>query len=180
MFDQTRISLLTLDEVGIPGEAVEDGKTLLENAEKKAYYAYDKLKQKSWVMAEDTGFFINALNGEPGIKAARWAGETATTEQITEHTLKALKGARDRSARFETVVVVLTSLGKPVVFRGEVRGVILDEPVAKPQPRMPYSSIFVPDGHTKVWAQMTVAEENQVSHRGKAFREAKRFLEAFA
>ena len=177
MFLDTSITVLTLAEAGISGEAEEDGATLEENALKKAMYAYERAVSGSWAMADDTGLFIDALNGEPGIKAARWAGENARTEEITIHTLNALKDATDRSATFETVVVLISPEGQKHAFSGKVRGKLLGAPRVPAQPKMPYSPIFVPDGSDLVLAQMTVEQENAISHRGKAFRLTRSFLE---
>ena len=178
-FDGLPISFLTLDDVGIEGDAIEDGETLEENALKKALFAFDCALEKTWVIADDTGLFINALDGAPGIKAARWAGETATTDEITEHALRTLQGVVDRSATFETVVVVMAPDGQWHSFSGDVRGHLLEAPRVKPQPKMPYSPIFVPDGFDLVWAEMSVELENSISHRGKALRKARIFLEGY-
>ncbi len=164
-----------MSEAGVEGEGIEDGSTLGANALKKALFVHQT--KKTWVMADDTGFFINALLGEPGIKAARWAGEDATTEEITAHTLKQLEGLADRSAIFETVVALVDPEGGQYFFNGTVTGRLLEAPRTKPQPKMPYSPIFVPDGAERVWAEMTVEEENAISHRGKAFRATREFLE---
>ena len=85
-------------------------------------------------MADDTGLFIDALNGEPGIKAARWAGETATTEEIMNYCLRRLKGVKDRSATFETSVAVVSPNGNEYFFSGKVRGQLLEAPRVKFQP----------------------------------------------
>jgi len=175
-FAGSEFLILTLDEAGIEGDAIEDGDTLRENALKKARFAHESSAQKVWTMADDTGLFIRHLNGAPGINAARWAGENATTDEITRHTLKQLEGASDRSARFETVVALISPEGTEHFFNGEAFGTILEAPRTAPQPKMPYSPIFVPDGLDKVWAEMTVEEENIVSHRGKAFDKVQAFL----
>lgn len=177
IFDDNSFSVLTLVEAGIVGEGVEDGKTLKENALKKALFAHDK-EPKYWAMADDTGLFINALNGEPGIRAARWAGESASTDEITAYTLKRLEGLSDRSAIFETVVALIKPSGEQVFFVGKVKGSLLEAPRVKPQPKMPYSPLFVPEGENKVWAEMTTEYENKISHRGIAFRKARDFLES--
>lgn len=177
MFSGSPFTILTLAEVGIKGEAIEDGDTLEENALKKARFARENSDQNSWVMADDTGLFIKHLHGKPGIKAARWAGDTATTNEITLYTLKQLEGAIDRLATFETVVAVISPAGVESCFIGQVHGIFLEAPRVPAQPKMPYSPIFVPDGTNKVWAEMTVEEENNISHRGKAFRKARAFLE---
>jgi XTP/dITP diphosphohydrolase len=177
IFSGSSFTILTLDDAGIVGEGIEDGVSLEENAFKKAFFSHHQSKGE-WTMADDTGLFINHLNGEPGIKAARWAGENASTDEITTYTLKKLKGALDRSARFETVVALISPGGKAYYFSGKIRGIILESPKTKPQPKMPYSGIFMPDQTNKVWAEMTVEEENLISHRGKAFREVRAFLES--
>jgi XTP/dITP diphosphohydrolase len=177
IFKGSGISVISLDDAGIRGEAVEDGKDIRENAHKKAEFAFQNASSDVWTMADDTGFFINALRGAPGHLAARWAGEKAETKEITQFTLQKLAGARTRRAIFRTVVVVMDPRGDAHYFGGEVCGKILRTPKCEPQPKMPYSSIFVPDGHNKVWAEMTVQEENAISHRGIAFRSALEWLQ---
>jgi XTP/dITP diphosphohydrolase len=174
VFAGSDITIKTLSEAGIDGEAVEDGTTLEENALKKALFAH---KPGAWAMADDTGIFINTLNGEPGIKSARWAGDIATTEEILQYTLKRLEGKTDRSAYFETVVALISPEGKQYLFTGKVDGHLLETPRVPPQPKMPYSCIFQPDVSNKVWAEMDVDEENKISHRGKAFKQVREFLE---
>ncbi|MDB5194603.1 MAG: deoxyribonucleotide triphosphate pyrophosphatase [Parcubacteria group bacterium] len=177
MFEGSPINLFSMSHVEIKGKAPENGKNLRENALEKAQYAFDRAPFRIRTMADDTGLFIDGLKGKPGHHAARWAGEKATTEEITAYTLMRLRGAENRRATFKTVVAVITLEGIPHFFQGEVRGTILEEPQCAPQPDMPYSPIFLPDGQTKVWAEMTTEEENAISHRGIAFRAARKFLE---
>lgn len=173
IFTGLSILVCTLDDEGIEGEAIEDGITLEENALKKALFAH---RPGTWSMADDTGLFINFLDGMPGVYAARWAGEDASTDEITQYTLRQLEGVQDRSAIFKTVVALVDPNGEQLFFSGEVSGKILDAPRTKPQPKMPYSPLFVPEGSDKVWAEMTVDEENAISHRGKAFRFVREYL----
>ena len=175
IFGGSLLSIQTLAEAGIGGEAVEDGMTLEANAAKKALYAHE-CGDGSWTMADDTGIFIDALGGEPGVRSARWAGDVPT-EEITKYTLQCLENASDRSATFRTVVVVISPDGVEHTFVGEVRGTLLIAPRVPPQPKMPYSPLFVPNGQEKVWAEMTTEEENTISHRGIAFRKVRAFLE---
>lgn len=171
-------TIQTLAEAGIEGEAVEDGQTLADNALKKAQFAHDHRPHMSdWAMADDTGFFIEALHGAPGIHAARWAGDHKSTEEIMEHALRLLDGERNRLAQFVTVVVVIDPFRGRRCFAGNVVGSILTAPRVEPQPKMPYSSIFVPAGQSLSWAEMSVEQENAISHRGKAFRQVRAFLE---
>lgn len=169
------LPVLTLADAGIEGEAVEDGKTLAENAYKKAIFAW---KPGVYALSDDTGFFIDALNGEPGIYAARWAGKDATTEDIMRFTLEKLKDVPEgrRTASFKTAAVLISPNGESITFVGEVRGKVLFEPQCACQPKMPYSAIFMPDGQSKVWAQMSVEEENAISHRGQAFKQLREYL----
>ncbi len=170
------VEILTLTEANIPGVAIEDGETLQQNAYKKALFAYELAGVDPCTMADDTGLFINALKGFPGVRSARWAGPGISTEEIGRLILEKLHGKADRSAYFETVVALITPHGEKRYFSGRVDGVILEEPKCMPQPMMPYSHIFQPQGQDKVWAEMSVDEENLISHRGKAFRQVHDFL----
>jgi len=183
MFKDPSIKILTSGEIGISDEAVEDGETLEENALKKARFVHNHLKngdKEFWAMADDTGIFIDTLNGEPGIKSARWAGENIARENITEYCLKRMENVEDRSATFRTVAVIISPEGKEYVFNGEVKGSMLNYAKVKAQPRMPYSPLFMPEGTSKVLAEMTVEEENKISHRGRAFKQVVDFLESFS
>ncbi|HEY0010947.1 MAG TPA: non-canonical purine NTP pyrophosphatase [Candidatus Paceibacterota bacterium] len=176
VFTGSPVQVRTLKEAGIDGEAVEDGATLRENAGKKAWYAHERAPGL-WAMADDSGIFITALDGEPGVHSARWAGDV-TTDEITAYCLERLNGAADRSATFRTVVVAVSPEGEEHAFEGEVHGRVLEAPRVQPQPKMPYSPLFVPEGEELCWAEMTTEQENAISHRGKAFRKARAFLES--
>lgn len=180
IFDGSKISVVTLAEAGIHGKGIEDGSTLEENATKKAMFVHNQHKPGVWAIADDTGIFIDALGGRPGVHTADWNGGNKETSKMTEWILEQLKEVSGRSATFKTAVVIVSPQGIQHVFVGEVRGNILQAPVCQPQPKMPYSSIFVPDGSDKVWAQMSIEEENAISHRGKAFRQARAFLETLS
>jgi XTP/dITP diphosphohydrolase len=176
IFHATPVEILTLDDLDIMGAAKEDGDTLLENAIKKAEFAHTRVPLNHWVVADDTGLFIDALDGAPGVHAARWAGPSATTQGVIAHTLKMMDGIRDRAATFETAIALIDPFGKRTFFSGKVRGTLLTSPRGPHREGMPYSSIFVPDGETRVWAEMTVEEENVRSHRGQAFDAMRLFI----
>ena len=176
LFGDSSVRVCTQEEVGVVGEALEDGSTLEENARKKIVFARAQLPN-AWLMADDTGLFIDALGGEPGIQAAYWGGENLSVEERMQHCLKSLTGFTDRRATFRTTVVVSSPTGEEWVFVGEVPGSLLEMPRVAPQPKMPYSALFVPEGDTRSWAEMTTEEENTLSHRGKAFRAVLAFLE---
>jgi XTP/dITP diphosphohydrolase len=137
IFGGSAVQVRTLDEAGIKGEAVEDGASLEENAFKKAWFAYENSGRNLWTMADDTGLFIKALNGEPGIYAARWAGENASTEDTMQYCLERLQNVTDRSAAFRTTVVVISPDGIKHIFTGDVNGHLLEAPRVSPQPKMP-------------------------------------------
>lgn len=176
VFAGSPISIVSLDEADIEGQAIEDGNTLEENALKKAMFVHEQ-KLEAWAMADDTGIFIDALDGKPGVHTADWHGENKETEQITHWVLDQLKNVDNRSATFRTVVAVVTLEGEHHFFTGEVRGTIFKTPQGKIEPHMPYGSIFIPDGIDKTFAQMSLEEKNTFSHRGKAFCQARTFLE---
>lgn len=179
VFVGSPIQILTLDQVGINGQGVEDGATLQENSLKKALFVREQ-KPSVWAMADDTGIFINALGGKPGVHTADWPAWRDKNKEITEITqwiLEQLKDVKDRTATFETVVAIVAPDRKEYFFDGKVRGKLLAIPRLATQPNMPYASIFQPDGLEKVWGEMAVDEENQISHRGKAFQQARVFLE---
>lgn len=176
VFFGSPVSLLTLGEAGIEGQGIEDGATLQENALKKALFVH-RADPSVWAMADDTGIFIDALGGKPGVHTADWNGGNKETGQMTQWILKQLADVVDQSATFKTVVAIVSPAGQSYFFAGAVEGKILESPRVAAQPNMPYSPIFMPDGTDKVWAEMTVEEENKISHRGKAFRQARTFLE---
>lgn len=177
VFDGSVVKVVTLDQTDIAGSAVEDGNTLEENALKKVRYVRERAKEPTWVMADDSGVFVELLGGEPGVHAAYWGGESLTTEERMRYILKRLEGARDRRATFRTCVVLVSPDGDEHIFYGEATGVVLEVSQGTLQPSMPWSTIFVPDGENRTLAQCSTEEENAISHRGKAFRQARQYLE---
>lgn len=178
LFAGSSITLLTLDQAGIAGQGLEKkGATIQDNALSKAVFAHDH-RPDLWAMADDTGIFIKALDGRPGADTANWYGGEQDTRKRTEWVLRQLADTKDRSATFRTVVAVVSPRGSVYRFEGDVRGQLLLAPRAKWQHHMPYASIFLPDGSDKVLAEMTTVEENAISHRGKAFLQARTHLES--
>ncbi|MES2006976.1 MAG: non-canonical purine NTP pyrophosphatase [Patescibacteria group bacterium] len=177
LFVGTPIRILTLDDLKIEGEGIEDGSTLEENAGKKAAFAWGNT-DKMWVMADDTGLFIEALGGEPGVITADWAGKEVKGEALRDFVLEKISQIPEgsRTAYWETVAVVRDPKGNAYSFTGKATGVLISEPRGPVQAGMPYSQIFIPDGSTKTWAEMSIEEENAISHRGKAFQQVREFL----
>jgi XTP/dITP diphosphohydrolase len=155
--------ILSLAEAGIDIDIPEPFNTLEENAIEKADVIY-KLKGIS-CFAEDTGLEVNALHGEPGVKSARYAGNERSFENSISKLLANLHGITDCSARFRTVIC-LTINGKHNIFEGECTGTIILE--KRGVSGFGYDPVFVPDGATKTFAEMSLREKNIYSHRKKA------------
>lgn len=168
--------VMSADDAGVHEDVVEDGMTFEENALKKARFVSQQTGQ--WSVADDSGLSIDALDGAPGVFSARWAGEGATGEQIVAYTLKELEGVPEhrRSAWFESAAALVAPDGQEWVFTGKVEGTIPLEPRGAARPKLPYDVIFIPEGHTKTFAEMTDEEKNSLSHRGEAFRQLKALL----
>jgi XTP/dITP diphosphohydrolase len=171
-----RLEVVSLFELGILDDVEESGTTLEENAVIKTLFAHEKLG--GYCVGEDTGLYIDALNGSPGIYAKRWAGESVTTEGIRNFVLEQLKNVplKERTATFKTVAILITPDGTRHMFTGEMQGRILQTPRTACQPGLPYSSVFQPTGEDRVLSEMAVAEVNAISHRGVAFQALRNFL----
>ena len=179
IFADSTIRLITLDEAGIDGNALENGDTLEANAAIKAWFAHERSNGTRWVIADDTGLFIRALRQVPGVHTAIWGGSDLSAEERMRYCLKEMQGfTRDRFATFRTVVCVVGPQRQEHLFHGQVYGDLLEEPRVEPHPSMPFAPLFVPRGHRLSLAEMPVLEENAISHRGQAFRKARTFLEA--
>lgn len=161
-----RFQVVTLGEIdqAVP-EPVEDGELLEENAWIKAKEIHDATGLP--VIADDTGLEVEALNGAPGVYSARYAGEDATYDDNCQHLLNELEGSKNRKARFRTVICYVAG-GRVLFAEGEVTGVITEE--RRGGEGFGYDPIFLPDGQEKTFAEMSAAEKNQISHRGRAVR----------
>ena len=167
----------SLDDVGITGTSPETGTTLEENALQKALFAWGPTQK--WSMSDDTGIFIDARDGWPGVHTGTWAGNGLPVEEFMRRILYEIRDvpAFDRVAVFKTVAAVVAPCGTHMFFTGEIHGTLLSEPRTASRPMMPYSSLFVPDGYSKALAEMSIEEENALSHRGLAFRQVRAFFE---
>ena len=155
--------IISLFEAGIHVDIPEPFNTLEENAIEKSEFIY-KLKGVS-CFAEDTGLEVKALNGEPGVKSARYAGDERSFENNIDKLLDKLKYVADRSARFRTVIC-LTVKGKHNIFEGVCKGTIIAE--KRGNHGFGYDPVFIPDGAEKTFAEMDLREKNIFSHRKKA------------
>lgn len=151
------------------GEVVEDADSLVGNARLKAVAVRDA--SGCAAVADDTGLEVDALDGAPGIFAARFAGENATYADNRSKLLGDLAGieSADRSARFRTVVMVAWPDGSELVVEGMCEGRIADDQMGVAG--FGYDSIFIPsEGDGRSFAQMSSDEKNKISHRGRAFQ----------
>lgn len=169
------IDVISAREAGITDDIEEDGVTLEENALKKARRVAQRTHE--WSLADDTGFFIDALQGDPGIHAKRWAGNT---DDLAGYTLEKMKGIPEnkRGASFMSVVAIVAPDGKEWTFRGDLKGYITTVPRGNSRITLPYDTIFIPGNEQRTFAEMSDAEKNALSHRGRAFASVKQFLSA--
>lgn len=163
----------TLKEAGIDIDIPEPHNTLQDNAREKAVTI--RRLTGSDCFSEDTGLEVFALNGEPGVHSARYAGEEKSFEKNIEKLLENLKAHTDRRAQFRTVVCLLLN-GEEHFFEGLCKGNIIA--TTKGTAGFGYDPVFVPDGSGKTFAEMSLAEKAGYSHRSKAIGQLVLFLNA--
>ena len=164
--------IISADEAGVSEGLPETGNTCEENALQKARYVCIKTGESAF--ADDTGLFIDALDGQPGIHAARWAEDGShATKTLTE-----LAGVpcEKRTARFVSIVALVLPDGGEHLFKGVVEGIITDAEKGTAHPHLPYDTVFMPQEDTCTFAQMSSDEKNAISHRGRAFQELRNYL----
>jgi len=168
------IELMSLENYPEIGEIVEDGKTLEENARKKARTVFEKTGVLS--LADDTGLEVDALGGKPGVYSARYSGENATYEENNKKLLAELKRFPfdKRSARFRCVISIFGK-GIDEIAVGGVPGRILYE--LRGENGFGYDALFQPDGYEMSYAEMDSEIKNKLSHRARALKEARIVLE---
>lgn len=149
----------------------ESGVSLQENASKKALSAHTHTGL--WALGDDTGLYIRALDGMPGLLSARFAGEHATSEENRALVLDFLANKSDRTAKFVTVLALASPQGQ-TCFEGSLHGHIATSSMSREG--FGYESIFVPDGFDISLAQMSREEKNRISHRAQSASKCKRHL----
>jgi XTP/dITP diphosphohydrolase len=155
------------------GDIDEDAPTLEGNAIIKAVEIANHASE--WAIADDTGLEVDALNGAPGVRSARFAGEHATDAENRALLLAKLDGATNRSARFRTVVALVSSKGDIHFVGGEGAGTIAES--ERGDSGFGYDSLFIPtDGEGRTFAEMTGPEKDAVSHRGRALAQIPELL----
>ena len=169
ILSDTPFVVSTMKEEGFDPDIVEDGKTFEENALIKAR-AVHALAQNAYVMADDSGLCIDALDGAPGIYSARFCGEDSTYPEKFAKIFEMLKDVpeEERTAKFVCSIAVVRPDGTEFTVRGEVCGVLHEKPVG--DGGFGYDPIFYVPEFGMTTAQMTKEQKNSISHRGKASR----------
>lgn len=152
-------------------EVEEDQPDLAGNALKKARFWHQFTGLPA--LADDTGLEVNALDGAPGIYSARYAGVKVTYDDNVNKLLKELKGKTDRSAQFRTAVAFVTDEGENI-FEGICRGRIIEE--KRGDKGFGYDPVFIPDGFTQTFSELSSSEKNKISHRGRAAQKFIHFI----
>jgi XTP/dITP diphosphohydrolase len=165
-------SLLSLRDVGFTGELAEDFFTLEDNSKQKAEFIFKNFHVKSF--ADDTGLEVEALNGEPGVFSARYAGPQRNSDDNINLLLKKIIAKKNRNARFRTVITLFESETSIKQFEGIVTGIIMDE--RRGTEGFGYDPVFLPDGFKKTLAEMTLDEKNRISHRARAINKLVEYL----
>lgn len=165
------MAILPLSEAGIDIEILEPHHTLEENATEKSRTIYALTGSNCF--SEDSGLEVRELGGEPGVRSARYAGETATSEDNINLLLENLSGAADRRARFRTVISLILD-NKEYTFEGICAGTITH--LRSGNNGFGYDPVFIPDGSKKTFAEMELEEKNQYSHRKKATDQLVHFI----
>ncbi len=165
------IKLLSLEDIGMHEDIPETSNTISGNAAQKVKYIRQRYDLP--VFADDTGLEILSLNNEPGVYSARYAGEHKNSEDNMDLVLKNLEGKRDRSARFVTVFA-LDMERCQTMFEGVCEGKIIEQRTG--EYGFGYDPIFMPNDFDKTFAQMSLVEKGEISHRGIALRKLIAYL----
>jgi XTP/dITP diphosphohydrolase len=163
--------LQTLQQAGIDQDIPEPFDTLEENASEKSRVIYSLSGCNCF--SEDTGLEVNSLNGEPGVKSARYAGENRSCDENIDRLLINLAEKQDRSAQFRTVISLIVD-GKEFLFEGICKGQITKGRTGVGG--FGYDPVFIPDGSNKTFAEMSLKEKSEYSHRAKATAKLVAFL----
>ena len=163
----------TLKDAGISIDIPEPHDTLEANAQEKSFTIY-KLTNKN-CFSEDTGLEVEVLNGEPGVKSARYAGDNRSFEDNIDKLLLKMKDQTNRYAQFRTIISLILN-GNEILFEGICKGCII--PARKGLKGFGYDAVFVPDGSIKTFAEMDIDEKNKFSHRKKAMVKMINYLQS--
>jgi XTP/dITP diphosphohydrolase len=168
------IAIVGLADIHCPADIPETADTLEGNALLKARYVKDNYGYDCF--ADDTGLEVEALEGAPGVRSARYAGPAHDSRANVQKLLSELDGETNRKARFRTVIA-LSRDNKEYLFEGIINGHITESP--RGANGFGYDPVFIPDGYTETFAEMSVTAKNAISHRAIAVRRLAGFLSTF-
>jgi XTP/dITP diphosphohydrolase len=163
--------LLSLSDISCTDDIPETGDTLEANASQKSFYIWDRYHTDCF--SDDSGLEVVALDNEPGVHSARYAGDGRNSEDNIDKVLSQLKNHQDRKACFRCVISLVLH-GNEYLFEGRVDGEILPERQGKDG--FGYDPVFRPDGFAQSFAEMDADTKNSISHRGRAVQKLVRFL----
>ena len=166
------IELLGLKDIGCNQELPETQNTLEGNAMQKAEFVFEHFGYNCFT--DDTGLEVEALNNEPGVYSARYAGKDCNPNDNMQKVLQKLVDSNDRNAKFRTVIALIID-GKKSLFEGECEGEITKE--RKGEKGFGYDPIFLPKGVDTTFAQMTKKQKGAISHRGRSTKKLVEFLQ---
>ncbi len=164
-------SLTTLREIGCDEEIPETHDTIPENSFEKAEYVWKNYHINCF--ADDSGLEVDALDGEPGVHSAYYGGPARDANANMDMLLRNLEGKENLAARFICVITLVLD-GEFRQFEGIIEGSISME--KRGNHGFGYNPIFIPEGHTRTFAEMTMQEKSELSHRGRAFEKLKQYL----
>jgi XTP/dITP diphosphohydrolase len=167
-----KLKLISLKEAGVDIDVDETETTFRGNAWLKAQAVWELTGLPC--VADDSGLCVEALGGEPGVYSSRYAGEAGNHTKNNEKLLKEMDGKSDRRAFFTTVLCLVGLDDTPIYIEGRVNGVILTE--IQGRDGFGYDPLFCPDGDNRSFAEMSAAEKNAMSHRGRAFQSLMEYL----
>ena len=166
-----QFDIITLKEAGLEIDIPEPHETLLENAREKSTVIHRLTGMDCF--SEDTGLEVEALNGAPGVRSARYAGEHANANDNLQKLLAEMKGIANRAARFKTVISLLLN-GQEYIFEGDCEGTITDS--ASGTAGFGYDPVFVPAQYDQTFAELGIEVKSAISHRKKAIEKMTSFL----
>jgi XTP/dITP diphosphohydrolase len=164
-------TVISLQAAGIDIDIPEPHDTIEANASEKSATIYQLTKQNCF--GDDTGLEVTALNGEPGVKSARYAGDEKNFSANVDKLLDKLEGVKDRSAQFKTIISLMWN-GEEHLFEGIIKGKIINE--RRGTNGFGYDPVFIPEGSEQTFGEMQLAEKNIFSHRRKAMDKLIAFL----
>lgn len=167
------IEILSLEEIGCTVDIPETAATIEGNAILKANYVTTHFGYNCF--ADDTGLEVEILNGEPGVFSARYAGQQKNDDDNMNFLLKNLKDKTNRKAQFKTVIALNIKEQPQQLFEGIIKGEIIHDKIGSNG--FGYDPIFVANGYTKTFAELSIKEKSKISHRGIAVQQLITFLQ---